>query len=405
MLDAQKLGIIDLESVKEKTEMAKRNELLSNHKYAITEGKDGRWVTVIYVEGVDGQPVRKMIRKSTREAVEDALVEFYREQAENPTVSEVFTEWNDRRLKLKQISASTHGRYKQCFNRHFSEFGKRKIKSLERWDIVDFLEEQIPEHGLNSKSFSSLKGITTGILKHAMRKGYVSFSTSDVFDLLDLSEAAFSKKVKEDSDEVFTDEEMEKIIDYLENNLDTQNTALLLMCVTGLRVGEVAALKHTDFSENSVKIERTETRFTDANGKIHYEIKNFPKTAAGVRNTLIPQDYQWIIRRTKSLNPFGEFVFTNSKGERMTCNCFRERFYRVCKKVGIKPRSTHKIRKTYASIMLDSNVDRRLIMSQMGHTDISITEQYYHRDRRDVDEKLHIISNIPEFRSRKTAIM
>ena len=80
----------------------------------------------------------------------------------------------------------------------------------------------------------------------------------------------------------------------------------------------------------------------------------------------------------------------------MTTNCFRRRLERVCNRLGIVKKSPHKIRKTYGSILLDNHVDNRLIMGQMGHTDIRCTETHYHRNRRSVQQKIQIVSAIPE---------
>ena len=57
----------------------------------------------------------------------------------------------------------------------------------------------------------------------------------------------------------------------------------------------------------------------------------------------------------------------------------------ACRKVGIPERSTHKIRKTYASMLLSSGIDEKLVTSQMGHTDISLTKEIYYYNR-DSDE-------------------
>ena len=71
---------------------------------------------------------------------------------------------------------------------------------------------------------------------------------------------------------------------------------------------------------------------------------------------------------------------------------------KICKKLSIYPKSPHKCRKTYATILLDHNLDRRLITDVMGHTDILCTELHYHRDRKSGELKKQIISSIPEFR-------
>lgn len=61
--------------------------------------------------------------------------------------------------------------------------------------------------------------------------------------------------------------------------------------------------------------------------------------------------------------------------------------------VGIPERNTHKIRKTYASILISEKVDERLITLQMGHTDISTTKGIYYFNRKSKDESKNIISS------------
>ena len=48
-------------------------------------------------------------------------------------------------------------------------------------------------------------------------------------------------------------------------------------------------------------------------------------------------------------------------------------------------------------MLLDNNIDKNLIMDQMGHTDILCTEKYYHEDMKSSDTKIKILSGIPDF--------
>ena len=79
----------------------------------------------------------------------------------------------------------------------------------------------------------------------------------------------------------------------------------------------------------------------------------------------------------------------------------RARLWRICKKLGIYNKSPHKIRKTYGSILLDNHIDNKVIIDQMGHTDILCTEEHYHRNRKSIDVKSQLISSIPEFQTAK----
>lgn len=175
-------GMIDLAYVQEQIEMNKRKELLAKHPYRIWEGKDGKWRTYL----PDKEKNRKLVKRNTEQSIEDVVAEYWKVQLENPTIREVFTEWNDRRLELKKISDSTHLRNEQIFNRHFSEFGKRKIKSVDQEDIEEFLEEQIPEYNLTSKAFSNLKTITRGFLKRARKRKLIDFNVEELFQEMDV---------------------------------------------------------------------------------------------------------------------------------------------------------------------------------------------------------------------------
>ncbi|MCI8527534.1 MAG: tyrosine-type recombinase/integrase [Lachnospiraceae bacterium] len=388
--------MINLSYVQEQIEMNKRKELLEKHPYKIWEGKEGKWYTYLPDEG-KGRVQRE--RKSQKE-IENLVIGYWKEQEENPSLTEVFEEWNDRRLELRKISNATHLRNKQVFNRHYKEFGKKKIKMVKEEEIQDFLEEQVSDKELTAKGFSNLKTITRGLLKRAKKRKLISFNVEELFQDLDTSDTDFRKVIKEDYEEVFNEEEMPLMINYLKENLDTKNIGILLMFATGIRVGELVALKHEVFDENTFKVRRTETRFMGENGKYVYAVKEFPKSEAGVRTVVIPDDYKWLCSKIKLLNPFGEYIFVDDHGKRMTTNCIRRRQEKNCKKLGIYRKSPHKIRKTYGTILLDHKVDNRLIMEQMGHTDIACTENYYHRNRRSIDTKSQILSNLPEFKAK-----
>lgn len=388
-------GMIDISRVQEEIEMSKREALLKQHKYAVSQGKDGKWRTYV----PDKEKGRRMIKRSTKESIEEALFTYYKIQEEDPTIAEVFEEWNDRRLELKKISEATHLRNKSVFKRHYQEFGKRRIKSVEAQDVEEFLEEQIPEHDLKARAFSNLKTVTRGLLKRAKKRKLIDFNVEEIFQELDISESDFKKTIKEDYEEVFDESEMSVIMQYLRENLDTMNISIMLMFVTGARIGEVAVLKHQDFDGNTFKVRRTETRYRGKDGKYVCEVKEYPKTQAGVRTVIIPDAYSWLARLIQRQNPFGEYIFVKD-GERISTQSIRMRLKRICKKLNIYHKSPHKIRKTYGSILLDNHIDNESIIGQMGHADIICTERYYHRNRKDIDKKREIISSIPEFQSK-----
>ncbi len=389
-------GMIDISDVQDSMEAMKREELLKRHPYKIWQGKEGKWYTYL----PDEKKGRVQRERNTQREIENLVIRYWKTQEENPKITEVFEEWNDRRLELKKISDATYLRNRQIFDRHYGEFGGRRIRSVSMESFQDFLEEQVSEKGLTAKAFSNLKTVTRGLLKRAKKRKLIDFNVEELFQDLDTSETDFKKVIKEDYEEVFSEEEMPRMISYLKENLDAKNIGILLMFATGIRVGELVALKHEVFDGNTFKIRRTETRYMGEGGKYVYDVKEFPKSEAGVRTVIIPEDYTWLCSKIKMLNPFGEYIFTDKDGKRMTTNCIRRRQERNCRKLGIYRKSPHKIRKTYGTILLDHNVDNRMIMEQMGHTDIACTENHYHRNRRSIDAKSQIISSIPEFQAK-----
>jgi len=387
-------GMIDPALVRKKIEMQKREELLKKHPYAIWKGQNGSWYTYL----PDENKGRLLKKKKSREEIEDVVIAYWKEELENPTIREVFAEWNDRRLELGKISASTHLRNEQVFRRHYAKFGERRIKGVTETDLGDFLERQIPEHGLTARAFSNLKSITKGFIKRAKKRGLTSINLEGMLQELDVSESDFNRIVKEDYEEVFSEDEMPAVMDYLTKNPDAQNLGILLMFLTGARIGEVVALRPGDFDGNTFRIRRTETRYRNDKGVYVCDVKEFPKSQAGVRTAIIPEDFAWVAAAIRRMS-FGQDYAFQSDGRRLTAQSLRMRLKRVCRKLGVYHKSPHKIRKTYGSILLDNHVDNRLVIGQMGHTEILCTERHYHRNRRSVEQKSRIISSLPEFKA------
>lgn len=394
-------GIIDLSHVSQLVEMAKRRDILNQHPFGVWQGSTGEyWYTYL----PDAKRKRRQIKRKTRDAIDDAIIEYWKEREENPTFDQMFTEWNDRRYSLCQISESSYIRYRQIYKRHFGKFGKKKVKITRPLEIVEFLENEIFEKKLSAKSYGGLRDVTRGILKYAKRKEVVKYSISGLFEMLDVSETYFNRIHKSDQELVFSEAETKKLMGFLTEEQDLKNSGLLLLFVSGMRVGEMSTLKHDDINpfECTVSVSRTETRML-REGKVTVGVGDRPKTDAGNREVVIPTQYRWLLTKLWKASENREWVFINRAGTRCTGNQFRKRLKQVCLKLNLKPRSPHKIRATYDSILLDAKLDRRLITDQMGHADINVSERVYHRNRRDIEQKREILSGIEEFAFRQSS--
>ncbi len=191
--------------------------------------------------------------------------------------------------------------------------------------------------------------------------------------------------------------EVQMIVDHLWKEQDLRGLGLILMFQTGMRVGELAALRWENVMEGKIRITATEETYVDPEtGKKMCEVVDHAKTDAGERTIILPEAAERTMKAIRAKNPFGEFVFMDKLG-RIRAKRFNYWLHRTCKALGIPERSTHKIRKTYASILLSNQVDERLVTLQMGHTDILTTKGIYYYNRKSADESRRVISSVINF--------
>lgn len=383
--------MIDSVFIQEQIKMQRNEELLSKHPYKIWEGKDGKW----YSYFPDKEKGRVLRKRNTEELIKDEIIAYWKKQESNPTISDIYSEWINGKVQREEITKATRDRYNRQYEQCFLDFGKHKIKSISEYDIEEFVLDTIYNCKLTQKGFSNLRTLILGIFKLARRKRLVSFSISELMNDMDISKKLFRRNVKSDDEQVFTTDELPKVLDYLKENPDIVNLGIFLLFKTGLRIGELAALKKTDITQNIIHISKTEIHYNDGAGNVIYEVRDSPKTEAGIRDVVVPDSGLRILNRIRLLNPFGEYLFER-RGKRIRTYVFRERLRNICRKLDITIKSPHKIRKTYGSILIDNNVQESLVINQMGHTDIKTTKKHYYRNRMNYTEKKNIINHVAD---------
>lgn len=392
-------GMIDLAYVQEQIEMKEREKLLSKHPYSISQGKDGKWRTYL----PDEDKGRRMIKRNTKEDIEKEVMLYWKQETENPTIKELFYEWIKRKLEYQDICRGTFNRYEADFKKFFENdscFSDMRIRQVQSNEIAPFLRKSIVKYSLTAKAYSNLRTLTYGIFKFAKEKGYITWSISQTINDMELPKKAFRRVVKEDNEEVFNDDEMARLLDYLSATPDILNLGIILMFCTGVRVGELVALKWCDVVDNSIKIRRTEITYKNDDGETIIEIRDYPKTEAGIRTVYVPVEFSSILKRLKLLSGNQEYIFWKDEHS-IKAMQIRKRLYLACKKTGVRKKSPHKLRKTYVSILLDNGVDKRLVQDVAGHAQISTSERNYHRNRKSDKRKEEILSSLPEFREAK----
>lgn len=403
-------GRIKIAQIQQDMMNEERTKLLASHPYAVTQGKDGYYRT--YVPDSTKKSGRRQLKKKHLEDLENEIIKSIR-KAEAVTIEDIFEEYISRKRKKTDddkegknkegkknngIKPSTEMRYRNVFARHYSSTGwaKRDIAGISAEEFSDWLGDEIIRCDLDSKALAGLKLITGEIIRRGLKRHLINYPASMVFEMI---EQKAYKKCKDSRSQIVTPKELSAFIRYVEENQTVFNLSLLFMAVSGLRVGEMTTLKFSDFvSATSFYVNRTET-FYKANGKYCYEVSDRPKTAAGFRQAFIPQQYAWVVTKLRQIHPFAEYVCTDDNGERIRSYRLRNHLYGICRKLPEfkTEKSTHKLRKTFCSILLDSGFDNNLIISVMGHTDISTSEAFYHFDRKTAEQKQEMLNNVVEF--------
>lgn len=388
---AMENGMLDKDAILRKMEMKERERLLSLNPYAPYLDKEGRWCVYLPEEGRKAKRVLK--RRKTKKEIEDLIIAFWKKMDENPTINDLFEEWLSDRLRREEISKTTGDRYRRQYDQCFEEFGLRKVSQITEYDVEKFAKDVIHEKKLTVKGFGNFRTLCYGIFYLAKQKHYVDFGIYSVFKEMKIAKNAFRTEYKEEEDDVFTEEEAPIIVKWLEEHVDLKNLGLLLTFKSGVRVGELAALKKIDVKGCTIHVCRTEIRYDDEEdpSKGVYEVRDRPKTKAGIRNVILPDSAIPILRKIEQMSSKGEWLF-EEREERLKTYQFRARLRHVCEKTGIKPKSPHKIRKQYATELLDGGVPESIIIGQMGHTDILTTKNHYYRNRKNEDAKRQIIN-------------
>ena len=395
-------GRISLDTTLSDMETMERNKLLALHPYAITETVDKKTGKTLYCTYLPNEKKGKRTykRRQSRKELEDLLVAFYREQEEKIYISTVYHEWIEKKLKDEDIKQETYDRYNDNFERFFVNYQhpimKKQFKHITEDDLEDYIKSVIRDLKLTHKAYEGCRTLIRGIFKRAKKKKYTDISITHFFGDLELSRNIFKRKVVDDEKEVFSEDEIIKVTKYLNDNADIHNLGVLLVFYTGLRVGELSALKPSDIKGQVIQIQRTEVKYRDENKKWKLEVRDDTKTEAGNRALIIPTYAKTILDRIIALNPNGEYLFENN-GKRIRGNTFNKRLAIVCDKLNIPRRSIHKIRKTYATTLIDNNVSESFIKEQMGHSDISTTRKLYYLSNKSKQTKLEQIEKAVSF--------
>lgn len=373
-------GIIDFGNIQKEIELNDRKKYLEMHEYKVWQG-NGKWYTYLYTDGK-----RKLVKKSKLKDLESAIVQHYKKEEDEPTIEVIFNKWLDNKLNYGEITIQTYNRYKNDYIRFIQ--GSTidcKIRYITEEMLEDYIRTTIKEHELTAKAWSNLRTLIYGIFKHAKKNGYTKISITAFMGDLEMSRKVFSVHKKDRLEQVFTDSEKELICNYLwTHDHSSAAMAIILSFYTGLRAGELSALKWTDIDDENIHVHRTEIHYKTESGMV-YEVRDFPKTESSIRNVVLTTTAKVVLDKLRDNMDTNEYIFIRDN-KRIHGHVFSNKLKRLCRKLDITPRSLHKCRKTYASTLSKANVPLAIISDQLGHSESVTTQKHYIFDNCDNKE-------------------
>lgn len=371
-------GIIDIDSIQQQVELNERKKYLEMHKYKIWQGSNGFWYT--YTKD------RKLVKKKSKRDLENVVIREVKQETAF-SIEELFYQWLDKKYEYGEITKQTYDRYVCDFKKFYAKTKHLKVEYINEIKLEDMCKCAIRDYEMTSKAWTNYKIILKGIFKHAKKLKCTEISITNFLGDLEISKKALRRKVKDDKAEVFTRAEIKRIKEHIRTYDHAETTVLdlgiLLALYTGLRVGELSALKYSDYKDGKLSVSRMEVHYKDEeNGSETKEVQEHTKTEAGTREIFLTAEAIEIIQKLHRLNPFGEYLLMKD-GKRIKAYRYTVRLKKICEQIGIKPRTMHKLRKTYGTNLLNGNVDEKLVQSQMGHSSIAVTQQYYYYNDKD----------------------
>lgn len=197
-----------------------------------------------------------------------------------------------------------------------------------------------------------------------------------------------------------------------EYGLDRDYEIFLTLAYTGMRVGEICALKWSDVDYDKGTFSITKTYYNPSNRVTEYQLLT-PKTASSKRLIEVDQivldalakiQQTQMILKDSYLESFhdGNFVFGKIKthlGYPELIKIVEERMKRLLKIAALDSRLTpHSLRHTHTSLLAEAGVGIHEIMDRLGHQDDKITRQVYlhvtQTMKKEASDKFSLLMNI-----------
>lgn len=343
----------------------------------IRKRKDGRWEGR-YRKSTGNVSYGSVYGKSYNE-VKQKLKEIGQKQilkigmpGKERKFKEVLLLWKDaNRIKHK---GATETKYEYLMDKHIIPvLGDYNLSAITPFVLNDFMEQKLNNGNLKDKSalsqtyVRSMMIIILSALQYAVNEQMCLSFATPIF-----KPTAEKKELK-----ILSEKEYEKLENYLCNNLNETNLGIIISLYSGLRIGEICALKWEDIDlENKILyVKSTIARVRNEKTGGTVLILDKPKTKASVRKIPIHSNLLNLLKKAIAISSSPFVISTNSQF--VNPRTYEYRFHREFERCGIDPINYHALRHTFATRCISKGMDVKTLSEILGHANVSITLNTY----------------------------
>ena len=283
------------------------------------------------------------------------------------TIGEVAALWKkDKQQYVKQSSIAA---YALILENHILPVFGDKVQLTEA-DVQAFALKKLHD-GLSQKTVKDVLVVLKMIQKFGAKNGDLQFVEWSV---------KFPTEHTKQELEVLSINNQKRIMQYAIDNFTFRNLGIYICLSTGIRIGEVCALKWGDINiaTETISINRTIERIYMIDGeKRHTEVViGTPKTKNSLREIPMSKELLKIIRPLKKVMNDEYFILTN-EAKPTEPRTYRNYYKQLLKQLGIPDLKFHGLRHSFATRCIESQCDYKTVSVILGHANISTTLNLY----------------------------
>ncbi|RKD21125.1 recombinase [Ammoniphilus oxalaticus] len=302
------------------------------------------------------------------------------------TFEAIYEEW-ERHYSVDVKESSVRAR-RIALKHIVDEFGHKPIQTITKKEYQDTIDELAAR--FSSNYVSSIHTSANMVFEYARENKLIKeVPTKDIKLPKRKRTVADLEKEHSINERFLEKEELEEFLTMTKDKgLEGDLLAFTVLAYTGIRVGEMVALKWTDVDLVELTLRIIKTYYNPTNNKKEYTLLT-PKTEGSIRTVTIDpvladllrihkEEQDELKKANKPIYNDDDFIFATNDGYPKTIKHIATRMKRILDRTTIQKHVTpHSFRHTHTSLLIEANVHIKEIQERLGHSDINTTMDIY----------------------------